>query len=448
MSGHLSREELAALSTEAQLYYRERFATPNGAGPGPAERAPGLRVVPITEFAAVDEPSAEPLLGDDDTTVLSRGGMMVIYGKGGGGKTTLEVDLAVHLAAGTAWLGLPVPRPCRVLLLENEGPRGKFRRKLRAKLAAWTGPDVQDRLFVVDEPWATFTFADERMRAELAAVVREHAIDVLAAGPVQRLGVTGGGTPEEVAAFVGLIEQVRAQLDRPLAGTFVHHENKAGTLSGAWEGIPDTTMHISAQGNGATRVEWEKVRWGSDLHGRTWKLLWRDGEGFELDEKPEVTDEDRREAILAAVLAAPGCTAKAVEKACGGNAERIRAIRDALLDEGALVNLGGGKGGVGGGGMKLCRPGDEAIVQHQTIAQTIAPSPPGAPRRGTDRPSSARKEERRTDDRSPGAPADERGRDDWCQRCERRRSRGAPGEPYCQCDEDDLRWESMAGGAS
>ncbi len=42
---------------------------------------------------------------------------------------------------------------------------------------------------------------------------------------MQRRGVTGDGTPEEVAAFVGLIEQVRAALDHPLAAMFVHHEN-------------------------------------------------------------------------------------------------------------------------------------------------------------------------------------------------------------------------------
>ncbi len=316
-------------------------AAPHAPGVVAADEG-GLRIVPVGEFASVDEPSGDPLLGENDNTLLSAGGFLVFYGKGGGGKTTLEIDLAMHLAAGVAWLGIDVPRRCRVLLIENEGPRGKFRRKMRAKLAAWRGPSVDGYLHVLEAPWARFTFADEDLRAQLTATIREHSIDIIAAGPVQRLGVTGGGTPEEVAAFVGLIEQVRADLDRPLAGVFVHHENKAGTVSGAWEGVPDTLAHVSAQGNGATRVEWEKVRWGSDLHGRIWKLLWRNGEGFELDETPEVTDEDIRAAVLAEVEINPGCSAKALDGAGKGSRIRVRAARDALLNEGELVNHGGG----------------------------------------------------------------------------------------------------------
>src|SRR5262249_47328739 len=184
---------------------------------------------------------------------------------------------------GVSSLGLAVPRPCRVLILENEGPRGMFRRKLRAKLDAWQGPPfADDHLRVVENPWARFSFGDARQRRELVECIRREAIDIILAGPVLRLGMKGGGTPEEVASFVDLIEQVRAELARPLAASLVHHDNKVGTVSGAWEGVPDTTMHVSAQGNGMTRVEWEKVRWSSELHGRTWHLAWREGQGFEL----------------------------------------------------------------------------------------------------------------------------------------------------------------------
>ncbi len=392
----------------------------------------GLRIVPVGDFAAVDEPSGEPLLGDDDNTLLSAGGLLVFYGKGGGGKTTLEIDLAMHLAAGVPWLGVAVPRRCRVLLIENEGPRGKFRQKLRAKLAAWQGPSVDGYLHVLEAPWARFTFADEILRSELAATISEHSIDIIAAGPVQRLGVTGGGTPEEVAAFVGLIEQVRADLDRPLAGTFVHHENKGGTVSGAWEGVPDTLAHVSAQGNGCTRVEWEKVRWGSDLHGRIWKLLWRDGEGFELDETPEVTDEDIRAAVLDAVEANPGCSAKALDGAGKGSRSRVRAARDALLDEGELVNHGGGKGGAGGGGMKLYLADDGAIADGPAIGSAIGSPPTGAAGTVTDRRSPFRKEGERT---AIGPHVPPPVNNPRCSTCGKRERKTEPGQPTCRCGE-------------
>ena len=155
--------------------------------------------MPLDQFAAVDELSAGALLGDDENTILAAGGTLAFYGDGGAGKTTLEVDLAFHLAAGRPWLGLPVPEPLTVLVIENEGPRGKFRTKLRAKREAWQGEPVDERLHVLEEPWALFTFAAEPHRDALRAEIERLRVDVLAAGPVQRLGMQGGGTPDEVA---------------------------------------------------------------------------------------------------------------------------------------------------------------------------------------------------------------------------------------------------------
>jgi hypothetical protein len=65
----------------------------------PVAELPPLRVVSLSEFAAVDEPSAEPLLGSKQDAVLSAGGTLVFYGDGGAGKTTLGLDLVLHLAA-------------------------------------------------------------------------------------------------------------------------------------------------------------------------------------------------------------------------------------------------------------------------------------------------------------------------------------------------------------
>jgi putative DNA primase/helicase len=176
-------------------------------------REPSLVAVEAAAFAAVREASAEPLLGDAKSTILAAGRSAVWFGDGGAGKTTLGLDQAVHLCTGTDWLGLPVPRRCTVLWIENEGPRGKFREKLREKLAAWTGSALEGYLHVLERPWSLFTFADEGHRGELVTVIRELEVDVVFAGPVQRLGVEGGGTP----AQPGVPEPARAGQGRPRA---------------------------------------------------------------------------------------------------------------------------------------------------------------------------------------------------------------------------------------
>lgn len=56
----------------------------------------------------------------------------------------------------------------------------------------------------------------------------------------------------------------------------VHHENRAGQISGAWEGAPDLLVHVQAHGNGRTRLYWEKSRWSSSLHQTSAVLTWSD----------------------------------------------------------------------------------------------------------------------------------------------------------------------------
>ncbi len=104
----------------------------------------------------------EALLGDDENTIFAAGGSAVYYGDGGAGKTTSGLDRAFHLCAGVSWLGLRVARPLRVLWIEDEGPRGKFRQKIRRKFEMWDGPSLEGRLHVLSRPWARFTFADVR----------------------------------------------------------------------------------------------------------------------------------------------------------------------------------------------------------------------------------------------------------------------------------------------
>src|SRR6266545_526626 len=95
--------------------------------------APGTaQIIPAADFAAEDEPGANPLLGQPGNIVIPENGDVMWYGDGGAGKTTLTIDEVMHLACGLDWLGvLEIPKPVRVLILENEGPRPLYRMKLR-----------------------------------------------------------------------------------------------------------------------------------------------------------------------------------------------------------------------------------------------------------------------------------------------------------------------------
>jgi hypothetical protein len=276
-------DEPSVPSNVAKLAAHQR----NGHAPPAAPREP-LRFVSLGEFAAVEEPGAEPLVGTIADNLIPQGGDVLLYGDGGSSKTTLTVDLAMHLENGRDWLGYPVNQSARVLLIENEGPRAPFREKMRRKLTHW---DKDREPTILERPWASFSFSSDEDRAELVKGIESLDIDVVIAGPVVTLGMDTAGTLQEVRAFMALIHDIRRRLDRPLTVLLVHHENKGGAVSGAWEGAGDTLLHATSPANGMTNIYIQKARWASESHHRTLKLEWADGDSF------EVASEHQRDAI-------------------------------------------------------------------------------------------------------------------------------------------------------
>jgi hypothetical protein len=323
---------------------RSTFAGREGYEAAASDEA-AVRIVTVEEFAAVDEPGTGALVGTADEALLAVNGDAMLYGDGGTGKTTLAIDLGFHLAAGDDWLEMPVPAPVRVLLVEREGPRPMMRRKLNRKLAGWHGSPLEGHLYVWEAPWATFTFADEDHRQELAAKIAELEVDVVIVGPLNRIDMNEAGTLQEVRDFTLLIGETRRLAGRPVAFVLVHHENKVGRVSGAWEGAGDTLLHVMAQGHGRTRLYVQKARWASSYHATTLQLRWADGEGFELADAP--VDDGRPaknwDAIAEYVLAHGGTSWNKVERAVAGTADYLRQRRDWMLEDGVLVNAGVGK---------------------------------------------------------------------------------------------------------
>jgi len=295
------------------------------------------------EFVADPVPQAEPIVVDaTGATVVAADGFVLVYGGGGAGKTTLWLDGGLHFACGDKWLdGLLVPtRELRVGWIENEGPQEEFRRKLERKLGGWHDRLPDGHLHVLAKPWGGLDLRRDDHRAGLAAEVRDRDLDLLFLGPLNDLGMEGGGTPDEVRYFHGYLRDVQSQAERRVALCVVHHENNAGRVSGAWTGRPDVLVHVTAQGHGNTRVHWQKARWSSSLHGTTNHLRWSDGESFTLapDEapRPERTWDD----IAAYVLAHGGCRWSAVKDAVHGDDNYLTRRRDQMLDGGVLVNAG------------------------------------------------------------------------------------------------------------
>jgi hypothetical protein len=278
-----------------QRAHNERQQDAQDAKVKPPPVAREMRVSALEDFAAVDEAGASALVGTDDNALIPEDGDVCIYGNGGAGKTTLTTDLAFHIAAADDWLGFPIPAAKSVLLIENEGPRPFFRAKLNRKRDAWEGSPVAGRVSVLEDPWGAFTFEDEGWRKTLAAAVTEGEIDVIVAGPVTRLGMNEAGTLQHVRDFLANVADVRKLCGRALTIILVHHMNKAGTVSGAWEGSGDTLIQLETHTHGSSVMTIEKARWAPDNHATALKLAWAPGEGYVVkDERDYVADITRQ----------------------------------------------------------------------------------------------------------------------------------------------------------
>jgi hypothetical protein len=318
------------------------FEAPNTNGFHIVERAASAELVltAIEDFAAADEAGAEALAhsAGDGGTVIAPGGLVIVYGDGGAGKTTLVNDLAFALATGNGWLDLVLPdRPLRVLMIENEGPRQEFRKKLERKLAA-TGAQLNGRISVLEEPWAEFNFKLEAHRIAIAEAIDNGEIDLLVVGPLASVGAEGGGTPEDIEKFNKLLGDVRHRCARSFAALLVHHENRAGQISGAWERVPDTLIHVSGQGNGRTRLYWQKARWSSALHETSTQLNWADGESYTIETRPEVTEDSMETEMLDATRARPGESWTKIREHVTGKAIDAAKVRDRLIAQELLIN--------------------------------------------------------------------------------------------------------------
>ena len=216
----------------------------------------------------------------------------------------------------TGW-GIRTAQPVRVGIIENEGPRPFFRRKLAAKYAGWDGSPIDGRVSVRGEGWGEFTFADDYQREQLAGMIRDAGLDVVIVGPVALSGMEDAGTLQEVAAFMRLVHDVQSQADRFVAFVLVHHPNRADKVSGVFEGFVDTLVRVTSQGHGHTKLFFQKTRWSSSLHATTITLDWADGEGFTVADKPVVDDDALADLIVQVVGDDPGVGWSKVETVTG-----------------------------------------------------------------------------------------------------------------------------------
>jgi hypothetical protein len=200
----------------------------------------------LHEFVALPREHREPLLADSDgRAVVGRDSLTLLGALGGHGKTTLFIDLALHMVAGVDYPPFTVPRPVSILIIENEGPRDLFQDKLGARLATFPH-ELKARLGVSIFDWGGLTIANDDHRARLIRDIAEHGYDLVFGDPLDSLGIEGVGSPEDTRNFLALMKETG--LNKTVAWWLNTHPRKEETkealneIAGAWGGKPDSVF--------------------------------------------------------------------------------------------------------------------------------------------------------------------------------------------------------------
>jgi hypothetical protein len=300
--------------------------------------------VTLAEFAATRDESAQlALITTEQGTIMAAAGLTLFVAKAGHGKTTFLVDFGLNLAAGSDYCALTIPRPLRVLLVENEGPREAFREKVEARLTHGPRPALGGCFRIWDEPakWGTIKVSVEEQRASLRASIEEHRIDLVVSDSLTRFGMRGNGTPEETREFVDWLAAIG--LGRDVAFLLLHHPltrpdpsaDELEKIAGAWHPHCDLILTLRRLPANRARLTYAKTRWARGERPDSILAFDPDLETFEF--VCEDVEEERDLVAELHELMADGewrtLTALRAPKAKGGLGAREEAIETALSHE-------------------------------------------------------------------------------------------------------------------
>jgi hypothetical protein len=221
--------------------------------------------LPVREFITREREHREPILADaDGRPVVGQLSLTLLGALGGQGKTTLAIDLFLHLAAGVDFPPFTVPRPVSILMIENEGPEDLFAEKLHARLEHFPH-ELKGRLDVCVHDWGGMSLANEEHCERLIREIDANGYDLVFGDPLDSLGIEGVGSPEDTRKFLELMKATG--LNRTVGWWLNTHPRKEGTrealneIAGAWGGKPDAVLLLTMLDDDRTRVRFPKLRW-------------------------------------------------------------------------------------------------------------------------------------------------------------------------------------------
>lgn len=139
-----------------------------------------VNVITLSELLAVPPSPLDPIVGN----CFEAGDKVELVGMSKTRKSFFVIDLAIHLAAGRDFIGLDIPKPRRVLIINLELKSDWIKRRFIARLDGYgiNRDEIGDRFFVLNARGK-----GEKAREQAAQKASEVQVDVVIIDPRYKL---------------------------------------------------------------------------------------------------------------------------------------------------------------------------------------------------------------------------------------------------------------------
>jgi len=176
---------------------------------------------PLDTLLAEEDEVLDVVISDGaDGAILTADGKGFVAGPTGVGKTNFLLRLSRSLCEGSAFLGLAVPEPRRVLYLALEGSKRGIRRRLR-KVWADADPQARQRFSLAQ---IAFSLASEDDLNRLDALLYTERPDVLIIDPLRNAHTFDENASHEAARLTAILDGIIAR--HCCAIICAHHDRK------------------------------------------------------------------------------------------------------------------------------------------------------------------------------------------------------------------------------
>jgi KaiC/GvpD/RAD55 family RecA-like ATPase len=269
--------------------------------------------------------------------LIGENSLPVMFGQPGCGKSFLSLDVALHVACGWPWFGLPVMK-CGVVFIAAEGQRGIVKRIAAFRKRHGLDLDAEIPFAAIPAPIDLRSEHGDISSLVLAVAQARKMFDC-AVGliVIDTLSRTFGGGNEndsaDMAAFVANIDRLRTETGA--AVLIVHHAGKddARGLRGhsILKAAADTVIEVSGQ-DGIRTLKIEKQKDGETGAARY----------FNLEVEEVGTDEEGQpitSCVVAPVSQAEGGKAQPKKtKLTPKDQKALDFLKDALADHGERIS--------------------------------------------------------------------------------------------------------------